>query len=179
MFLDCDRDSIIYQGEPIGPACHTVSCGEVPLDMRVPAPTSAWMMHTCIAHTGTTRTALCPYQHTHNRQEQTLRCFHSLYQTQCQSQPSAQQGSTETRLCQQHVRPLHSAIIWHPCIVTGICAAEQVECADLPACSVPYAVLCRELGLAISHLLSVQKAECKKLVTMSLPATCQPAVSLL
>ncbi len=24
VFLDCDRDSIIYQGEPIGPACHTV-----------------------------------------------------------------------------------------------------------------------------------------------------------
>lgn len=23
VFLDCDRDSIIYQGEPIGPACHT------------------------------------------------------------------------------------------------------------------------------------------------------------
>lgn len=24
VYLDCDRDSIIYQGEPIGPACHTV-----------------------------------------------------------------------------------------------------------------------------------------------------------
>lgn len=24
VFLDCDRDSIIYLGDPIGPACHTV-----------------------------------------------------------------------------------------------------------------------------------------------------------
>lgn len=25
VYLDCDRDSIIYQSEPIGPACHTVA----------------------------------------------------------------------------------------------------------------------------------------------------------
>ena len=62
--------------------------------------------------------------------------------------------------------------------VTGMCAADEVECADLPAYIVPSAVLCREQELVISHLLSVQKAECKKLVTMSLQATCQPAVYL-
>lgn len=31
VYLDCDRDSIIYQGEPIGPACHTVFCHNFPV----------------------------------------------------------------------------------------------------------------------------------------------------
>lgn len=38
VYLDCDRDSIIYQGEPVGPACHTVLCSGVPLDIHGPAP---------------------------------------------------------------------------------------------------------------------------------------------
>ena len=25
VYVDCDRDSVVYLGEPIGPACHTVS----------------------------------------------------------------------------------------------------------------------------------------------------------
>ncbi len=26
VYLDCDRDSVVYLGEPDGPSCHTVHC---------------------------------------------------------------------------------------------------------------------------------------------------------
>lgn len=34
VYLDCDRDSIIYQSQPIGPACHTV-LSQLLLHLRV------------------------------------------------------------------------------------------------------------------------------------------------
>lgn len=44
VFLDCDRDSVVYLGDPIGPACHTV------WSMLCTQHVTVWLFFHCNSH---------------------------------------------------------------------------------------------------------------------------------